>query len=692
MRKGLVLAVVLVLALTIVKPNMTTASPGTELSVDPTLIQDKQVKPGEPSSNSYPSANAFNGTVTNPAHAYDKLDTTYAKINITSQPYTSKNSYPSAYSTNVSGGDLSTPALAYDKIQTTCATIKINSAYPVHKYFAVTTFNTTILPLVSSINVKMNYSFTYDAGKPCNYTVWLYVGSKSRILQDWTNVSRPTPSVGVWIGVTEPNDGVWSETDVDNMQVRVGTQGVKSTNNLFKIYEAWATAYEPNPRYFRVQTYNSTKVAGYSSLDVKMRFNVTVSNCTYRISVQVVSKNTILQDWTNVSRALPDLTVWTGVTEPNNGFWNQTDVDNMKVIVETQKTKSASSGVFNLYETWAQANPPPVNSYPSNHENTATVTDPEKAYDKDQMTYASISPPTTSYTYYSVKAFNSTVITNYASIDIKIRYSFTGYQMNFSISLYVGTASTVLQIATVENVTSSILATWTGVVEPNDGSWNQTDLNSMQVRVTVAKTTIAGSGTFREYETWASIPKDNFTVRINIAEVTNLCTWQFNLTFNSLVLQAVTVHEGPFLKKAGATRWAGTIIDNSTGWVLAGDSLSKASTSGATGSGLLATVTFKAVAKGNSVLDLSLGETKLRLWNGSQYVPIPYTPFNGFFQYQIGDANNDGKVDTADLHDFNEAYGSLPSSPNWNTYCDFNRDSKVALSDLYHLGKNYGQG
>jgi len=50
--------------------------------------------------------------------------------------------------------------------------------------------------------------------------------------------------------------------------------------------------------------------------------------------------------------------------------------------------------------------------------------------------------------------------------------------MNYSISLYVGTASTVLQTTAVENITSPILATWIGVIEPNDGSWNQTDLGT----------------------------------------------------------------------------------------------------------------------------------------------------------------------------------------------------------------------
>jgi len=223
-------------------------------------------------------------------------------------------------------------------------------------------------------------------------------------------------------------------------------------------------------------------------------------------------------------------------------------------------------------------------------------------------------------------------------------------------------------------------------------------LDNMQIIVETKKTASTGRGTFREYETWASIPGDSFTVKINVSDVADLVQWQFNLTFNPHVLQAVTAWEGPFLKTAGPTSVAAGCpnIDNSTGFILYGYILRYPEEGGASGSGLLATVAFKAIAKGNSYLNFSKELTRLRSWDPVQgvLVPIPHDTTNGYFQYLAGDANGDGKVDIPDLFQLGKAYGSTagpPSSPNWNPDCDFNKDNKVDDSDLRDVSKNYGK-
>jgi hypothetical protein len=235
--------------------------------------------------------------------------------------------------------------------------------------------------------------------------------------------------------------------------------------------------------------------------------------------------------------------------------------------------------------------------------------------------------------------------------------------------------------------------TWAALPEPNDGFWSQADINNMVLRVEVRKTTTGGSLTFQEYEVWATVPTDSFTVRVNVADVTALVSWQFNITFNPAVLQAVIVWEGPFLKQLNppGTTFLAPAIDNTAGWVTSGAVLKSYASGGVTGSGVLATVCFKAIAEGNSVLDLDEETTKLRTWDGNTLVPIEHSRVSSFFQYLIGDANNDGDVNSADLTTFNLAYGSTPNSTNWNTYCDFDRDDKVIVSDLYDLGKHYGQ-
>jgi hypothetical protein len=56
-----------------------------------------------------------------------------------------------------------------------------------------------------------------------------------------------------------------------------------------------------------------------------------------------------------------------------------------------------------------------------------------------------------------------------------------------------------------------------------------------------------------------------------------------------------------------------------------------------------------------------------------------------------GDVNGDGDVDALDLSDLNEAYGSTPKEPNWNSNCDIDGDDIVDVFDLFSLGKNYGK-
>jgi hypothetical protein len=340
-----------------------------------------------------------------------------------------------------------------------------------------------------------------------------------------------------------------------------------------------------------------------------------------------------------------------------------------------------------------------MKSYPSTHNSTATVTSPTYAYDKIMTTCALASPQagtSTSYYYFNLKTFNSTLTKQYISLDIKMNYSVTQWRGMHRILLLVGSKNQTLGPASSTNVTTPTLKTWNAIMEPNDGLWSQTDINNLVLRVDVRRSSSTGWCTFKEYEAWVSIPMDSFAVRISISDVTQLSLWQINLTYNPSVLQAVAVREGPFLKSvpgippypAPGTTFA-TV--NGSGWIQAMSVLQSYDYGGANGSGVLATFHFKAKAEGNSVLDYSLPQTYLLTWNGTVLVDIPSQKLPGFFQYLNGDSNNDGEVNAADLATFNQAYGSTPSSTNWNTYCDFNRDNKVIASDLHALGKHYGQ-
>jgi hypothetical protein len=55
-----------------------------------------------------------------------------------------------------------------------------------------------------------------------------------------------------------------------------------------------------------------------------------------------------------------------------------------------------------------------------------------------------------------------------------------------------------------------------------------------------------------------------------------------------------------------------------------------------------------------------------------------------------GDVNGDFTVNIEDLILLNKAYGSTPTSPNWNQYADIDKDNIVNVLDLLLLGRKYG--
>jgi len=76
-------------------------------------------------------------------------------------------------------------------------------------------------------------------------------------------------------------------------------------------------------------------------------------------------------------------------------------------------------------------------------------------------------------------------------------------------------------------------------------------------------------------------------------------------------------------------------------------------------------------------------------------IPVPaavmlITPGDREAFHKLGDVNRDGVIDDQDLNLLKTAYGSKPGDPNWNPDCDLDGDSKVGLSDLTTISKNFG--
>jgi hypothetical protein len=91
-------------------------------------------------------------------------------------------------------------------------------------------------------------------------------------------------------------------------------------------------------------------------------------------------------------------------------------------------------------------------------------------------------------------------------------------------------------------------------------------------------------------------------VSINgLDDLMGLISWQFDLRFDSSIIGAVSVNEGPFLSSFGTTFFSPGVIDNGAGLIsLMTDSYVDLALP--SGSGVLATITFSALGIGSSAL------------------------------------------------------------------------------------------
>ena len=203
-----------------------------------------------------------------------------------------------------------------------------------------------------------------------------------------------------------------------------------------------------------------------------------------------------------------------------------------------------------------------------------------------------------------------------------------------------------------------------------------------------AEYTLVSAGTGFAFSTDTTTVRvgETFTLHINAEKVTKLAGWQFNLTFDPDVLEAVEVNEGDFLKKDGGTTFfqKGT-IDNAAGEIT-GLSSALISKNGITGTGALLAVDFSAKADGNSRLALhnfQLGSTT------GEVIPagmrdLTITVESG----PTWDVNGDGQVSVLDLILVAQNFGEAASR---NSRTDVNRDGVVSILDLIIVAQHLGE-
>ena len=252
-----------------------------------------------------------------------------------------------------------------------------------------------------------------------------------------------------------------------------------------------------------------------------------------------------------------------------------------------------------------------------------------RAYDGDVgslLTYARLLTDVDGYCEFNTFQLHSTPPSPYiiVNVDIFIRYTAPGTQAgndDFRILQYVDPSPTeyVLRDWTDGSVNVPLKNyNWTNRPEPINGAWDWTDVSNIRIRF---ETNLDGGkdhDVVDIYGVWAVVTYYRpptlyvdptsltvaapFTVDINITNMDDLYTWEFNVTYDTSILTATDVAEGTFLSSGGNTRFNKTIND-ANGWVYAYCSL-LGDVPAVSGSGDLATISFSIDATGTSTLDL----------------------------------------------------------------------------------------
>ena len=183
---------------------------------------------------------------------------------------------------------------------------------------------------------------------------------------------------------------------------------------------------------------------------------------------------------------------------------------------------------------------------------------------------------------------------------------------------------------------------------------------------------------------------DTFTVDVEVANATDLQSWQFSLRWDPGLLVADHARLLPdedivWIPENGPpppdTSVPGRLV---WGWASLADTFN--------GSTVLASVEMRAIsASGSCALSIDPAETLLL--NRVQ-TEIPFTTLNGYYSLvsaPSGDLNSDGRIDMRDVSLAIAGFGSFPSTPRWNWNADMDSNGRIDLRDIGALIFNFGR-
>lgn len=186
---------------------------------------------------------------------------------------------------------------------------------------------------------------------------------------------------------------------------------------------------------------------------------------------------------------------------------------------------------------------------------------------------------------------------------------------------------------------------------------------------------------------------DTFTINVTISDVVNLYSFEFELRYNTTLLDTIEVEIATFIKEP--YRVPKKIIDDTQGIIVVRVE-SDYPAPPANGTGILARITLRVThaviwPEGPIESVISFGFTQLVTNRG---IIISHDSVQGLYRYQPlkGDLSKDGTVNLDDLMIAARAFGSKPGDAHWKPYADLNRDNVINILDLIPIASNYGVG
>ena len=179
---------------------------------------------------------------------------------------------------------------------------------------------------------------------------------------------------------------------------------------------------------------------------------------------------------------------------------------------------------------------------------------------------------------------------------------------------------------------------------------------------------------------------DIFTLDIYAENVVDLAGWQFDITFDPLLLEAIEVRKDYFLVSEGReTSFHEGTIDNKSGNII-GLSETELDGNSANGTGLFLSLTFAAKAGGKTQLTLNNFRFSDNFGQSISAGPLRLTL--GLKGKLIWDVNGDGRVSILDMILVARDIGKTVSPDSQN---DRNGDGIISISDLILVAQHMGE-